>query len=186
MGTVKKVYWDACIFIAWFSASKEVADGKRTQDEINAIDQMVRKLFNYDKGFVVASSILTISEVLACKNEDRTDQEFKKLLRGSTIKWLGVDHKIAQKAHALREHYSRNPVPPTSRTLSNFDSIHLATALHYKYPEFYTFDGCTQPKRPMGLLQISENIAGDTSMKILKPTPEAWQSSLSHTSTEDV
>lgn len=184
MAKTRLIYWDACVFIAYLNSTKELLEGKRTQDEIDAIDQMIGHL---EKGELrIATSVITKSEVLAGKIVDKTIDYFERLFSGRTIELIGADIRIADRAHEIRNYYVEHPVQPGQCTIANFDALHLASALSRRCKTFYTFDNNADPKKPMGLIQISNNIAGGKwRMRISRPTPVEVQSSIAFAEDED-
>lgn len=175
MSKVSRIYWDSCIFITLLNPESEIARGVWTEAEVSGIRHMIRQL-EADK-LVIAASLISHSEVLAAKLKDSTIDDFNQLMRGPTIRWLGIDLKVSKIAHEIRNFYVEHPID-RQFTLSNSDAIHLATAIRNNYEVFYTFDNNQKSGKPMGLIQISGNIAGKYRMIIKKPEPVAYHTGL--------
>jgi predicted nucleic acid-binding protein len=113
----------------------------------------------------IITSVITSVEVLSSKIPTGVGTAFvglqKRIIR------QGVDSKIAQLAHDLRDHYAVRTVAFGTKNLSVPDSIHLATAIHYRADEFHTFDQENR-KNTLGLIPLSGNIGGHK-LTICKP-----------------
>lgn len=80
---------------------------------------------------------------------------------------VGMDNKVAQMAHDIRDHYAQRASANGGKILSVPDAIHLATAIIYRVDEFHTFDEVGRSKT-LGLMPLSGDVAGH-GLKICKP-----------------
>jgi predicted nucleic acid-binding protein len=115
----------------------------------------------------IMTSVLTQVEVLQGKIPAGVGNAFSDLLK--RIARVGMDIKVAQLAHDLRDHYSR----AGGKQLMTADAIHLATAIHYRADEFHTFDDGGKGKA-LGLLQLSGDVGGHK-LEICKPEAKSPQ-----------
>lgn len=139
-------YWDTCLFLAWLK------DENRNSGEMAGVREVIERHKRRDARLM--TSVTTSIEVLAGKIPAGMDTLFYGLLKRLTR--VGVDTKVAQLAHDLRNHYataggSKLKVP---------DAIHLATAILYRADEFHTFDE--------RLIALSGDVAGHR-LTICKP-----------------
>ena len=82
-------------------------------------------------------------------------EKFRKLMMRHRIELPSKDLRIEKLAHELRDHYDQIP---NSKKLLEKDSLHLATAIHYRVNAFYTFD--EGKKGGLSLLSLNGNVAG--------------------------
>lgn len=130
-------YWDTCLFLAWLN------DESRKSGEMDGVREVIERLQKRDCR--IMTSVLTSVEVLHGNIPAGVDTMFNGLLM--RISRIGMDTKIAQLAHDIRNHYWKE-----GRSFKPPDVIHLATAILHRADEFHTFD--TQ------LLGLSGNVAG--------------------------
>src|SRR5690349_6322653 len=86
----------------------------------------------------IVTSVLTKVEVLSGKIPVGMDTLFSGLMK--RIHPLGMEIKVAQLAHDLRNYYAINKSKYGGKILSTPDAIHLTTAIIYRVTEFHTFD----------------------------------------------
>lgn len=153
MTTFRKVYWDACVFIAHISrvGAKSVLDG---------IDEVIEEA-EQGRAVVLTSSITRI-EVLDCKIDDANKHLFPAFLRRSdVVQEFDVDIRIASAAHDIRDFYRRE-----GHNITLGDCIHVATACSKEADEMFTLDGSGKKR---GLIALSGRIADRWDMPIYPP-----------------
>jgi predicted nucleic acid-binding protein len=151
------VYWDACIFIELL----QQAD----QDRFDACEDLRRRAAHGD--LQIVTSALTITEVNKLPDSgalpETQSQMILDFFENPYITIRSVDRAIAEYAHQLTRTHG----------LTNFDAIHLATALLIK-PQIsvlYTYDGCGQKPRRKSLLKHNRKL-GDPPLRIeIPPDP---------------
>lgn len=138
-------YWDTCIFLAWLK------DEQRQPGEMDGVREVIERSQRRDCRLM--TSVLTTVEVLQAKIPAGVDT----LLSGTMKRMLrvGVDTKVAQLAHDIRNHYAKE-----DRSLKTPDAIHLASAVLHRADEFHTFD--------QQLIDMTGNVAGHR-LVICKP-----------------
>jgi predicted nucleic acid-binding protein len=156
-GTDPVYYWDTCLFLAW------IKDEARPSGEMDGVREVIARSKRRECKLV--TSVITSIEVLACRLPAGVDHLFLGLMK--RINKVGVDSKIAQLAHDLRNHYRSRETEFGGKTLGTPDAIHLATAILCRADEFHTFDR-DGSKQSLGLLPLSGNVAGHR-ITICKP-----------------
>jgi predicted nucleic acid-binding protein len=151
------IYWDACVFLAWLH--DENVHGPLVTE---GIEQMVRDI-NSGKA-VMFTSVMTKTEVLEHRLSKKASDTFANVFKRSNVSMIAQDERVADRSHAIRNHYSRQSV-----ILSSTDCVHLATAILYKADVFYTIDGSGKRPRSNDLLPLNGNVAG-YSLQIRKPS----------------
>ena len=150
-------YWDTCLFLAWLN------DEIRNSGEMDGVREVIAR--HKRREVKIVTSVLTRIEVLQSKIPVGVGQSFTDFLK--RIQQLGVDTKVANLSHNLRDYYAINAAVHRGKTLSTPDAIHLATAIHYRADEFHTFDNNGSSKS-LGLLPLSGDVGGHR-LKICKP-----------------
>ncbi len=150
-------YWDTCLFLAW------IKDEERPTGEMDGVREIIDRFKRREVKIV--TSVVTIVEVLS----GRIPVGMESLISGlmKRINKLGVDIKVAQMAHDLRDYYSNNRDKFEGKILSTPDAMHLATAIIHRVTEFHTFDHDGDAKN-LGLLPLSGNVGGNR-LTICKP-----------------
>ena len=138
-------YWDSCLFIAWMK------DEQRNSGEMTGVREVIERSRRRDAK--IMTSVLTTVEVLEGKIPAGVSTLFHGLMK--RVVRVGMDIKVAQLAHDLRNHFDGKGVK-----LKQPDAIHLATAILYRADEFHTFDE--------QLIAMSGDVAGHR-LKICKP-----------------
>jgi predicted nucleic acid-binding protein len=159
-GELPAVYWDTCVFLAW------VMNEDRAPEEKAGIEQCIDDVRSGRLNLV--TSTITRVEVLACKTADPGQAaQFAQLLLRPEVIMVGVDRRIADSAHDIRDHYQRLVGAGESKPLATPDAIHLATAVQYDVTQLQTFDDGRNSKF-LGLLSLNGDVAGNP-LAILKP-----------------
>ena len=140
-------YWDTCLFLSW------LRDEKRKSGEMDGVREIVERSKRRDCR--IMTSVITSVEVLQGTIPTGVDTLFAGLMR--RISRVGVDTKVAQLAHDIRDHFHS-----VGKKLKTPDALHLATAILHRADEFHTFDG--------DLIAMSGNVAGH---KLVICKPEA-------------
>jgi predicted nucleic acid-binding protein len=147
-------YWDACVFLGLLTNDKD-------ENEMLGVLQVAEQ-FQQSKVIIMTSTITRI-EVLSSHLSDEQKQTFQKVFMRSNFQEHAVDIRVANIAHNIRDHYIQNR--PSKISVKTPDSIHLATAIHYKADEMHTFDG----KKKGGLIRFSGIVADKYSLQINPP-----------------
>ena len=142
-----KIYWDACIFIAWLK------DEKRDAGEMEDLAGVVAQISN--KEALMFTSVMTQTEVLSGTLTEASQKMFDSIFLRENIYMVDVTQKISQLAHDIRNHYRDKGIK-----LKTPDATHLATAIIHGADEFHTFDKL--------LLNLNPVVAGYP-LKICKP-----------------
>lgn len=150
-------YWDTCLFLAW------IKDEQRPTGEMDGVREVVERFKRREVKIV--TSVVTTVEVLSGKIPIGMESLISGLMK--RINRLGVDMKIAQVAHDLRNYYSINRDKYDGKILSTPDAMHLATAILHRATEFHTFDRDGDGKN-LGLLPLSGDVGGNR-LIICKP-----------------
>lgn len=160
------VYFDSCIFIAHLKKEKrpDPNDMAGVRDLIQKIDRSEIQL---------ATSVLSLSEVLESGVPPGTREDFKQLWGRQNCHLVAVNRDIAEIAHTIRDYYQQqqDELP----TLTTPDALHVATAISFGCEKLYTFDRNDQKRRRRGLISLSPLIAGQYQLTIEKPEPEGGQ-----------
>lgn len=123
----KTFYWDTNIFIAW------LINEKREADEIAGIEAHVEAI---DQGKAhLVTSVITLTEVLEVGVTREKRDYFKRLFQRERCHLVDVNSEIAELAHDIRVSAQQ-----TGRKIKTPDAIHMATAIFFGCPTFYTFD----------------------------------------------
>lgn len=120
-------YWDANIFIAWLTGES------RSPDEIEGIQSQVRKIDACEAHLV--TSVLTLVEVLETGVTLDKRNQLKSLFQRENCHLVDVTKEVAEIARDIRVSQSSQ-----GRKIKTPDAIHLATAIFFSCPVFYTFD----------------------------------------------
>jgi predicted nucleic acid-binding protein len=99
------------------------------------------------------TSVLTTAEVLEGKIPAGVDTLLNGLMR--RMSRVSIDIKVAQLAHDIRNHYTKE-----GQSIKTPDALHMASAILHRVDEFHTFDE--------RLLVLNGNVAGHRLM-ICKP-----------------
>lgn len=142
MTNPKRIYWDACAWLAFIKQETIEVDGKKENRH-----QMCKQiLLAAEKGLLeIATSALTLSEV--CKSPELKESPVDNLpafFDKSYILLVTVDKAIGLKAQAMQL--------AGMSGLKPVDAIHLASALASNSTELHTFD--------TKLLNKSKHVAG--------------------------
>ena len=163
------VYWDTCIFYAFLKGEKH-RDGEHEGiiEEYN----MMR-----DGKLRIITSSITVAEVAKGKfkgNESKFE-EFKSLRFSGTFEFVIPSLPVCDVASEIKDYYYNNPVGEQEkhRLVSLGDAMHLATAIVHGASCMVTTDG--KHVSDIGLLKLSQPIAGKYSLLIRRPKPPAQQ-----------
>src|SRR4029450_11622152 len=110
-------YWDTCLFLAWLK------DEERPTGEMDGVREIIQR--HKSREVRIRTSVLTSVEVLSGKIPVGVQGLFTGLMR--RVSKIGMDTKVAQMAHDLRNHYA----VLGGKNLTTPDAIHLATAILY-------------------------------------------------------
>jgi predicted nucleic acid-binding protein len=139
-------YWDTCLFLSW------IKDEQRKSGEMEGVREIID--LSKRRDCRIMTSVITSVEVLQSKIPAGIDTMFLGLLKRVTR--VGVDTKVAQLAHDIRDNYRQS-----GKKIKTPDALHLATAIIHRANEFHTFD-------EDDLIPLSGNVAGHR-LTICKP-----------------
>jgi predicted nucleic acid-binding protein len=156
MANIKRVYWDACCWIAYIKQEVVDVNGKRE----NRYEMCRQTLLEADKGAVeIVTSAFTLAEV--CKSSEVKDSPVDHLpsfFDKSYILLVPVDKNVGLRAQSLQLAGLVGLKPP--------DTVHVASAIIAKCEELHTFD--------RRILNHNKRITGKDGepMTICKPTQQ--------------
>jgi predicted nucleic acid-binding protein len=156
-------YWDSCIFLAW------IQDETRPTGDMDGVREVIDR--SKRRECKIVTSTLTSVEVLDSRLPVGLKTLFYGILKRTTR--LGMETKVAELAHDLRDHYMARSAEFGGKTLGTPDAIHLATAIIHRVTEFHTFDQNGNAKN-LGLLPLSGNVGGH-GLNICKPQARSPQ-----------
>jgi predicted nucleic acid-binding protein len=148
-----RVYADSCVLIAWCGGEE------RTNHEMDGVRDCFEKVERGEIVLIVLRNMLFTEVKL--KTLDVADK-FSQLMSRKTVEIPSLDLRVDRLATELRDYYSKNG----KKELYRNDSLHLATAIHYKADAFYTFDN--GKKGGISLLSLNGSVAGHP-LLICKP-----------------
>lgn len=126
---IRKVYWDACIWIGLINKEVDLADSCAF-----LIEQA------QEGKFQIWTSSLTLAEVYKKKCDgdiielaEENDRDFESYVSKDYFVEVQVDHDIGVLARQLLRKHPELKKPN--------DAVHLATAIIYNLDEFHTIDG---------------------------------------------
>lgn len=154
----KKIYWDSCVFIAWLK------DEVRPGHEMDGVYECVEEV---EAGRVgIFTAVTTVTEVLESKMTVAIKTKYTEVMNGRKVQFIPTDLRVGEKASELRDFYLKQSKIDGKDPLTQPDAIHLATAIHYRADEFWTFDNGGYGGR--SLLSLDGNVAGYP-LNICKP-----------------
>ena len=141
------IYFDSCVFLALLKDEENRAD---------AVDFLLKRAAKGE--LQIATSAWTIVEVLNIKGSRKPilladRDEVRKLFKNEWIIVTNVDREIAEISQEIVWKYNVSPK----------DSVHVATALHEKFPILYSYDN--------GLTKFGNLETQYGSVKISEPLP---------------
>ncbi|WP_315777301.1 MULTISPECIES: type II toxin-antitoxin system VapC family toxin [unclassified Bradyrhizobium] len=132
--SLKRVYWDACVWIALIQKEKILKPGGKIEDR----EQMCREVIESAKkrNIEILTSALCLAEV--CKHPElvktQTDDKIAAFFERDFVFVVNVDTGVGERARKLMMAGHKGLRPP--------DAIHVATALLLPgIEEMHTFDG---------------------------------------------
>jgi predicted nucleic acid-binding protein len=159
-GAKIKLYWDACVLLAWLK------NEKRLPGEMEGLRDVVARI---DSGeYILVASVLLRTEVLTSSLTPEAANKFEMVLRRGNVTVRNIDDRIATLASELRVYYENQKKIDGRPSLATPDSLHLATAIHYRVDEFHTFDE-KDKGNGRGLLPLNGNVGGYRLM-VCKPS----------------
>ena len=108
-------YWDTCLFLAW------IKDEDRKSGEMDGVREIIDRFKRREVKLV--TSVLTSVEVLSSRIPVGMETLFTGLMK--RINKVGMDSKVAQLAHDIRNHYMARSADFGGKTLSTPDAIHF-------------------------------------------------------------
>jgi hypothetical protein len=98
--------------------------------------------------------------------EKEKEALFQDLLKRSSVEVVSVSRRVANLAREIRDILHSENIK-----IAVPDSIHLATAIHYKASALHTYDGCGKRPKNTDLLKLKTPVIGKYEVKICKPEP---------------
>ncbi len=151
------ICWDSCVYISWLTNEKT-----RAPIEMAAIYECAKKI---ERGQIILLASIVIHTEVKLKTEDAKNK-FQRLLKRSNVDVKDVDIRVSSLAGMISDYYIDLNKSGKGEKLKSFDSIHLATAIHYRADAFYTFDD--------RLLKLNGNIAGHNLILTRPPSPDQF------------
>jgi predicted nucleic acid-binding protein len=148
------VYCDTNILIAWLTDEK-----RADPTEMDAVYECMREV---DRGRIILciSDYLCNAEILAPSTGRVGMDRLNVLFRSRKLQGLDTDSRAQSLAGEIREYYAARKLVDGLSTLSLPDATHLATAIRWRVPIFYTFDDGKRKARDRSLLSLSGSVAG--------------------------
>lgn len=153
--------WDACVFISLLTKDRTAEE----LEKLCALEQL-----SDNGGCVIYTAAITIVEVLASKLTPEQEEMFQSLLQRSNVTAVSVTPRIAVRAREIRDYYQTRGIK-----IAVPDSIHLATAIHYKATALHTYDGGGSRKRQCDLMQLATPLIEKYPLNVMKPEPPATE-----------
>jgi predicted nucleic acid-binding protein len=123
---------------------------------------------------IAVTSALTQTEILGCTLTAQQQEIMTRLIRPPKVQVKDVSQPIMTLTREIRDYYQAERKAGRSNlpTVETPDAIHLATAIYFECPRFFTFDendhpGGKNPKR--ALIPLSGKIAGRYPLEVCKP-----------------
>lgn len=156
----RKVYWDACVFLAWlYDEPNDVGVIEGMEDIVNQVDS---------GKITLITSIVTRTEILESRMTPEVKKKFDAFFQRKNVVMINLDHRIGDLSHEIRAFYDAQGV-----VLGSNDCHHLATAIIHDAGEFQTLDGSGKKKKGK-LIPLSGMVADKYPLKICAPnTPQA-------------
>lgn len=165
-GIKPTVYVDSCVFISMLTGEQ------RKGDESAHVAGFNGELEAQES--IAVTSSLTHAEILDCTLTEQQKEVMRRLIRPPKVQVKDASQPIMALASEIRDFYQRLKVEGKTNlpTVETPDAIHLATAIYFECPTFFTFDENDNPKgsRPKrGLIPLSGVVAGRYPLIICKP-----------------
>jgi predicted nucleic acid-binding protein len=141
----EKVYIDSCVMIAW------ITNEQRANHEMDGVRDFFDRVLRGDALLMMLRNVM-FEEVQLRTPESQS--KFVDLMKRKGVELPSQDVRVERLAKELRDYYSSS----APKSLLEKDSLHLATAIHYRADAFYTFDD--GKKSGISLLSLNGNIAG--------------------------
>jgi predicted nucleic acid-binding protein len=169
------IYWDTCIWLAWFGN-----ETNRKAGEMDGVQEDVRRFETGET--TIVTSVITWTEMFKAEHllGARAKQLITRLFNRPSVVKISADLGICRLASDIRSHYVAQGAKDGLPTVDFGDAIHLASAITYGASAFHTFDETDRTgsgrKAHRGLLGLNGNVAGHR-LLIQKP-PQPAQPSL--------
>lgn len=158
------VAWDSSVLIAWVSNERRADPLERA-----GILECVQQVMSGKLRLVMSDAVR--SEVLPQVMDDVARERLSEFLKQRTkVTLLSSDARVWDLAGEIRASYiEQHKVDGKGKIrISLPDAVHLATAIHYSIPLFYTFDDGKKGGR--SLLSLDGDVAGH-SLAVKRPLP---------------
>jgi len=155
------IYWDTCIFIAWFQC-----EIYRPNGEFAGVLECVEKV-NKNQILLVTSATMAKKEIHATKMDNSAKQKFESLFKRRNAQFLEPNPKIYRLTDEIVNYYDKQSELDGYGSVSKADAEHLATAIIYNVDAFYTYDEGVK-SNDRGLLNLNGDVAGHQ-LRICKP-----------------
>ena len=139
------VYWDTCVFLSWLSDEQrkpgEMADLTAHWDEVQK------------EQLTLITSVITRTEIRQSNISPQDIDRFNGLFGRVNVKVADVTDRIADLTGELRQYYADLSKKDHRPLLSLGDALHLATGLHHRATQIFTFDE-KDSKKGRGLITL--------------------------------
>ena len=161
------IYWDTCIWIAWFSEEvrPQPSDMEGVQEDVE----------RFERGEVfIATSPIILPEILNIQGKMTLAQRdrFQRFFNRSDVIKVAADIGVCRLAQEIRDYYYGQRQLDSLPAPDIGDALHLASAIQYQCLALHTFDENdrrTPSKAQRGLIGMSGNVAGKYALTIRKP-----------------
>lgn len=147
------VYWDTSAFIALLKGEANHGTG--------ILAALASQAGAFDRGqLVLASSTISLLEVLSADVSDDIRERFEAMLRRSNFQPIGASEAVMRAAARVRQHcYGRHRNGSGEPyVVSAPDAIHVASAMMLKADVLVTLDSANKSKsREMAMTQITRH-----------------------------
>ncbi len=151
MSGIRRVYWDAGIFISWLSNEQ-----RSDPDETAGILELATDFDN--QSLEIVTSTLSIIEVSRIKIRPDQLKKFEDLAGRHNFLFQDMTREVATTAREIRDYYLKNR-PSDDTVILTPNAIHLATAIEKNCEYLYTFDAKDKQGKSRGLIPLSGKIA---------------------------
>lgn len=162
------VYVDSCVFISMLTGEQ------RKGDESAQVAGFAGEIESRE--VIAVTSSLTQTEILECTLTEQQKIIMDRLIRPPKVQVKDASQPVMALASEIRNFYQQLKVSKQTNlpTVETPDAIHLATAIYFDCPTFFTFDekdkeGSGGGRARRGLIPLSGLVAGRYPLTICKP-----------------
>ena len=155
-------YWDTCVFLAWIQD-----EDNRTPEEKAGLADIALKIHKNEARLVTSG--ITKGEILKSTLSKDGIEKLDALFKRKNFDWVQTELRVYDIMHDIRDYYQKIKDTENLPTVTQADSIHLASAIWIEADEFHTFDENDKKRKRRALLPLSGNVAGKYNLVIKKP-----------------